>query len=299
VEFPQETPKPVNPQELPVAFSGERGAYAEQALMRAFGEDAPRLSCPSFSAMFDAVLDGTAAFGVVPVENSLAGSVHENYDLFLRYPDIAVVGELKLRIVHCLIAHESASLDTIQRVRSHSQGFAQCRDFLDRYTWQLESFYNTAAAVASLLTEKEADQPKIAAIAGEAAAKAHGLKVLRTGVETNPLNYTRFVIIARKNGADIAPVPPSMGSGKLNKASLVFSVPDEPGSLFACLKIMSEKGINLSKLESRPIQGKPWQYLFYVDLSLPETDEDFASVLETLKAKTEDFHFLGAYRGAL
>ena len=90
-----------------------------------------------------------------------------------------------------------------------------------------------------------------------------------------------------------------MGSGKPNKASLVFSVPDEPGSLFACLKIMSERGINLSKLESRPIQGKPWQYLFYVDLSLPETDEDFASVLETLKAKTEDFHFLGAYRAAL
>jgi 3-deoxy-7-phosphoheptulonate synthase len=303
--FSKETPK-VTPQELPVAFSGENGAYAEQALMRAFGEDAPRLSCPSFNAMFDAVLDGSAAFGVVPVENSLAGSVHENYDLFLRYPDITVVGELKLRIVHCLIAHENASLDTIQAVRSHSQGFAQCRDFLDKYTWQLESYYNTAAAVASLLAEPGEAQPKIAAIAGEAAAKAHGLKVLKTGIETNPLNYTRFVIIARKNGDDTdesayrqGRAPPSMGSGKPNKASLVFSVPDEPGSLFACLKIMSERGINLSKLESRPIQGKPWQYLFYVDLSLPETDEDFTSVLETLKAKTEDFHFLGAYRGAL
>jgi 3-deoxy-7-phosphoheptulonate synthase len=283
---------------MAVAFSGENGAYAEQALMRAFGEEAPRLACPSFGAMFDAVLDGTAAFGVVPVENSLAGSIHENYDLFLRYPDIAVVGELKLRIVHCLIAHESATLDTIVEVRSHSQGFVQCQDFLKRYNWMLEPYYNTAAAVESLLKEKAGNRSRVAAIAGEAAAKVRGLVVLRSGIETNPLNYTRFVIIARKNKDDRAPVPPSLGSGKPNKASLVFSVPDEPGSLFACLKIMSDRGINLSKLESRPIQGKPWQYLFYVDLNLPQTAEDFSAVLEELKAKTGDFHFLGVYRAA-
>jgi 3-deoxy-7-phosphoheptulonate synthase len=281
------------------AFSGESGAYAEQALMRAFGEDAPRLACPSFSALFNAVLDGSAAFGVVPVENSLAGSIHENYDLFLRYPDIAVVGELKLRIVHCLIAHESATLESIVEVRSHSQGFVQCRDFLKNYNWALEPYYNTAAAVESLLKEKAGNQGRVAAIAGEAAAKARGLVVLRSGIETNPLNYTRFVIIARKNSDDTAPVPPSLGSGKPNKASLVFSVPDEPGSLFACLKIMSDRGVNLSKLESRPIQGKPWQYLFYVDLGLPRIEEDFSAVLEALKAKTEDFHFLGIYRAAL
>ncbi|MDR1352090.1 MAG: 3-deoxy-7-phosphoheptulonate synthase, partial [Treponema sp.] len=260
-----------------VAFSGESGAYAEQALMRAFGEEAPRTACASFGALFDAVLDGTAAFGVVPVENSLAGSIHENYDLFLRYPDIAVVGELKLRIVHCLIAHEGAALDTIAEVRSHSQGFVQCRDFLGRYPWVLEPYYNTAAAVESLLKEKPENRGRVAAIAGEAAAKARGLAVLRSGIETNPLNYTRFVIIARKDRDDRAPVPPSLGSGKPNKASLVFSVPDEPGALFACLKIMSDRGINLSKLESRPIQGRPWQYQFYVDLGLPQAAEDFSA----------------------
>jgi 3-deoxy-7-phosphoheptulonate synthase len=285
--------------ELPVAFSGESGAFAEQALMRAFGEDATRLSCYSFAAMFDAVLDGTAGFGVVPVENSLAGSIHENYDLFLRYPDITVVGELKLRIVHCLIAGEDATLDSILEVRSHSQGFAQCQEFLKKHTWSLEPYYNTAAAVASLLKEPEAHKAKVAAIAGEAAAKAHGLKVLKAGIETNPLNYTRFVIIARKNEDGRALVPPSMGSAKPNKVSLVFSVPDEPGALFACLKIMSDRGINLSKLESRPIQGKPWQYQFYVDLNLPETEKDFSAVLEALKAKTEDFSFLGVYRASL
>ncbi|MDR0387466.1 MAG: 3-deoxy-7-phosphoheptulonate synthase [Treponema sp.] len=282
-----------------IAFSGESGAYAEQALMRAFGEDAPRLACPSFSRLFDAVLDGSAGFGVVPVENSLAGSIHENYDLFLRYPDIAMVGELKLRIVHCLIAHETASLDTIRVVRSHSQGFVQCKDFLDKYPWRLEPCYNTAAAVASILKESASDRPAIAAIAGEAAARAHGLTVLKEGIETNPLNYTRFVIIARRNNGDAAPVPPSMGSGRSDKASLVFSVPDKPGSLVACLKIMSDREINMIKLESRPIQGQPWRYLFYVDVSLPKTGGEFNAALEELKTKTEDFHFLGAYRGAL
>jgi 3-deoxy-7-phosphoheptulonate synthase len=233
---------------------------------------------------------------VVPVENSLAGSVHENYDLFLRYPDVAIVGELKLRIVHCLIGDEKASMDTITIVRSHPQGFAQCKEFLSKHPdWVLEPATTTATAVASIAREGAV---KVAAIAGEAAARAHGLKVLRAGIETNPLNYTRFVIIARRVG-ERAPVPPSLGSDKPNKASLVFSVSDEPGSLFSCLKILSEKGINLSKLESRPIQGQPWEYLFYVDVSIPDGEHVFDSAIAELKSKTRDFHFLGAYRAML
>jgi 3-deoxy-7-phosphoheptulonate synthase len=282
--------------EQPVAFCGEQGAFAEQALTRAFGEEAPRLSVPSFPAIFDAVLDGSAAAGVVPVENSQAGSIHENYDLFLRYPDVAMVGELKLRIVHCLIGDEKASLDSIAIVRSHPQGFAQCREFLDKHPeWTLEPATTTATAVASIAREGAV---KVAAIAGEAAAQAHGLRVIKAGIETNPLNYTRFVIIARRIG-DRAPVPPSLGSGAPNKASLVFSVPDEPGALFACLKIMSDRGINLSKLESRPIPGKPWEYLFYVDVSIPGAAGDFDGAIGELKSKTRDFHFLGSYRASL
>jgi 3-deoxy-7-phosphoheptulonate synthase len=283
--------------ELPAAFSGESGAFAEQALMRAFGDEAPRLAAPSFRAVFDAVLDGSAGFGVVPVENSLAGSIHENYDLFLRYPDIAIVGELKLRIVHCLIGEAKADMESITIVRSHPQGFAQCRDFLDKHPhWQLEACNNTATAVASIARE---GATKVAAIGGEAAAKAHGLKILKAGIETNPLNYTRFVIVSRRNGNDRAPVPPSMGSEKPNKASLVFSVPDKPGSLFACLRILSDKGINLSKLESRPIQGRPWEYLFYVDVSIPESAGAFGEAMEDLKTQTRDYHFLGTYRASL
>ncbi|MDR1903555.1 MAG: 3-deoxy-7-phosphoheptulonate synthase [Treponema sp.] len=279
-----------------IAFSGERGAFAEQALMRAFGDDAPRLAVSDFPAVFDAVLDGSAIAGVVPVENSLAGSVHENYDLFLRYPDISIVGELKLRVRHCLIAHERADIDSINIVRSHPQGFAQCREFLNRHPdWTLEPCNNTAAAVASIAREGAV---KVAAIAAEAAARAFNLKVLREGIETNPLNYTRFVIISRRIG-ERAPVPPSLGSDKPNKASLVFSVPDEPGSLFVCLKILSERGINLSKLESRPIQGQPWEYMFYVDVIIPQTEELFEQVVDELKVKTKDFHFLGTYRASL
>ncbi|MDR3146991.1 MAG: 3-deoxy-7-phosphoheptulonate synthase [Treponema sp.] len=279
-----------------VAYCGENGAFAEQALMRAFGEEVPRLQVKSFPGIFDAVLDGSAIAGVVPVENSQTGSIHENYDLFLRYGDIAIVGEIKLRIVHCLIADERATLDQVTIVRSHPQGFAQCKEFLDKYPhWTLEPAATTAGAVASIAREGAI---KVAAIAGEAAALAHGLKVLKMGIETNPLNYTRFVIISRRHG-DKAAVPPSLGSGPPTKASLVFSVPDEPGALFACLKILSDRGINLSKLESRPIQGKPWEYLFYVDVGIPDTTGNFEQAIGELKAKTRDFHYLGAYRASL
>ena len=278
-------------------FSGDSGAFAEQALIRAFGEDTKRVALPSFSAIFDAVLDGTVRFGVVPVENSLAGSVHENYDLFMRYPDIAIVGEIKLRIVHCLIADEKADINSIKIVRSHPQGFAQCRDFLDKHPeWQLEPVNNTASAVVSIVRD---GATKVAAIASEAAAKIHGLKVLKTGIETNPLNYTRFVIIARRNGGDKAPIPPSLSSEKLDKASFIFSVNDEPGALFECLKALSERGINLSKLESRPIQGQPWRYMFYADVGLPEKENLLDDALDALKKKCDDFRLLGIYRAAM
>ncbi|GHV86212.1 hypothetical protein AGMMS50230_18200 [Spirochaetia bacterium] len=285
-----------------IAFNGESGAFAEQALMRVFGEEAKRTQVQSFKGIFDAVLEGSAAAGIVPVENSLTGSIHENYDLFLRYPDIAIVGEVKLRIVHCLIGDERATLDSIAIVRSHPQGFAQCREFLDKHPlWVLEASNDTAGAVVSIAREGAV---KVAAIAGEAAARAHGLKVIKEGIETNPLNYTRFLVISRKAAADdnfdrIAVNGGSFGSERSNKASLVFSVPDKPGSLFACLQIMADQGINLSKLESRPIQGKPWEYQFYADVSIPEKDGGFAAAMENLKKHTEDFHFLGAYRGSL
>ncbi|MDR2343697.1 MAG: 3-deoxy-7-phosphoheptulonate synthase [Spirochaetaceae bacterium] len=283
-----------------IAFSGESGAFAEQALIRAFGEEAARLQTDSFNAVFDAVLDGSAAFGVIPLENSLVGSVHENYDLLIRYPDIAISGEIKLRIVHCLIANKDATLDSIKIVRSHPQGFAQCRDFLAGHPdWQLETWSNTASAVMSIAQEAGKDAIlSVAAIASESAAKAWCLKTLKTGVETDPRNYTRFVIIARRQGDGVR-IPPSMGQQTPDKASLVFSVKDEPGSLYRCLKILSEEGINLSKLESRPILGQPWNYMFYVDVSIPESGDVFEKALAKFKAQAGNFNFLGRYRASL
>ncbi len=292
---------------LRIAFSGESGAYADQAIIRAFGEDSERMAVSSFKSVFDAVLEGKARFGMVPIENSLAGSVHENYDLFIRYPDIAIVGEIKLRIVHCLIGAKNASLETIRIVRSHPQGFAQCKEFLDKHPeWTLEPTNDTAGAVASIAREHLTDT---AAIAGEVAAQLYGLKIIKEGIETNPLNYTRFFIISRRevgNEMEVpsllhtgAALPPGYESQVPNKASIVFSTPNEPGSLFACLKILSERGINMSKLESRPIPGKPWRYMFYVDISIPEEERIFDLAMEELKMKTEDFRFLGAYRASL
>jgi 3-deoxy-7-phosphoheptulonate synthase len=279
-----------------VGFSGDSGAFAEQAIIRSFGEDTQRTALPSFSAIFDAVLDGSVRFGMIPVENSLTGSIHENYDLFIRYPDVAIVGEIKLRIVHCLIADEKADIDSIKIVRSHPQGFAQCKEFLDTHPdWQRESVNSTSSAVVSIVRD---GATKVAAIASETAAKIHGLHVLKTGIETNPQNYTRFVIISRLNG-DKAPIPPNLCAEKLNKASIIFSVNDEPGALFECLKVLSERGINLSKLESRPIPGQPWRYMFYADVGLANNDSAFEQTLEALKDKCDDFRLLGMYHAAV
>jgi 3-deoxy-7-phosphoheptulonate synthase len=277
-----------------VTFSGERGTFSEQALDRFFGEDAPRVASATFKAVFDAILAGKARYGVVPVENSLTGSIHENFDLLIRYPDISIVGEIKLRIVQSLLCLPGASLADIQTVRSHPQSLAQCREFLESHPdWKLEPFNDNGGAALSVSVAKD---KRIAAIAGEIAARIHGLEVLKAGIETNPLNYTRFFVIA---GADRPADAAFPAAGTPNKATVVFSTPNEPGSLFSCLKVLNEFGINLTKLESRPIPGKPWRYLFYLDLSIPDDASAFDGAMEALKKKTEDFRFLGAYRASL
>jgi 3-deoxy-7-phosphoheptulonate synthase len=284
-----------------IAFCGESGAYAEQALDRAFGENAPRLALPSFPAVFDAVLDGSAVCGIVPVENSLTGTIHENYDLFTRYPDVAITGELKLRIVHCLIAADGASLDTIRTVRSHSQGFAQCKEFLDKHPqWRFETWNNTAAAVHSIAGDGQTPDITVAAIASEAAAKVYGLKALKSGIEKNPQNYTRFVIIARRNVSlpAAAFLRENSAGEQPNKASLVFSIKDEAGSLYPCLQILNKYGISMTKLESRPILGQPWSYMFYVDITVEESGK-LETALAELKNQTENMLFLGVYRAAV
>ena len=269
-----------------IAFQGARGAYSEMALRRYFhNESFTPLACRHFRDVFEAVLEGEAIYGVLPIENSLAGSVHENYDLLLRYPDLKIIGETKLRVEHSLIGVPGATLEGITAVFSHPQALAQCDDYLREHaTWELTPFYDTAGSVAHIADE---GTPAHAAIANAQVAEIYGMAVLKEGIETNPRNYTRFVVLARTDEAE---------TPDANMASLVFSTPDQPGALFAAMKVMAEASLNLKKLESRPIAGRPWQYMFYVDVEIPSSREGYANALATLEATVEDLRVLGAYR---
>ncbi|MEN6438183.1 MAG: 3-deoxy-7-phosphoheptulonate synthase [Syntrophobacter sp.] len=265
-----------------VIYSGVPGSFSHKACLQFFGTNAPILNCSSFREVFDMVNREEAAFGVVPVENSLAGSIHENYDLLLEY-DLKIAGELTLRIKHNLIGHENASIGELERIYSHPQGFQQCAEYLeDHPDWKLVACENTAAAV---LRVKEGGDPKEAAIAGQEAEQVYQMNVLKEGIETNPRNFTRFVVISREGSLP----------GPRNKSSLIFSVSDKPGALFETLRIFAENNINLVKLESRPIHSRPWEYLFYADLEVDVTDESSRHILEGIRGRTEFLKFLGSY----
>jgi prephenate dehydratase len=277
---PRETSVPT------IAFQGARGAYSEMALRQYFLDpgSAP-VACRHFRDVFDSVLSGEAAYGVIPIENSLAGSVHENYDLLVQYPDLRIVGETKLRVEHSLIGLPGASAAKITHVFSHPQALAQCDDYLREHShWELTPFYDTAGSVAHIA---KTGNIALAAIANAMAAEIYGMEVLKEGIETNPRNYTRFVVLSRSDTADITDA---------NMASLVFSTPDRPGALFAAMKVMADAALNLKKLESRPIAGKPWQYMFYVDVEIPTSREDYARAIEMLDGTVEDLRVLGSYR---
>jgi 3-deoxy-7-phosphoheptulonate synthase len=269
-----------------IAFQGVRGAYSERAIARYFGEDAVSLPSVSFRDVFDAVLSGRVRYGVVPIENSLAGTIYENLDLLQQFPDITIAGEQKIRIVHTLIAPEGASLESIRKVYSHPQGLAQCSAFLDRYpAMECVPFYDTAGSVAKIAELKDI---RCAAIAGDEAARAYGMKVLQTGIETNPSNYTRFFIIARLDDES------AKENRRANTAALSFATPDHPGALFACLKVLADHGLNMKKLESRPIHGKPWQYRFFIALELNEKAVLYKA-MEELDAVSDDLRVFGLY----
>jgi 3-deoxy-7-phosphoheptulonate synthase len=269
-----------------VAFQGERGAYSEKALSLYFGNrEYTTLPSGSFRDVFDAVLRRDARYGVVPMENSLAGSIHENYDLFLQYPDITILGERRVRVRHTLIGTPGTDISRLAKVYSHPQGLAQCSRYLDTLPGvERIPYYDTAGSVAYIASKND---PSLAAIASEEAAAVWGMEVLKEGIETNPSNYTRFFILG------LCDEPRAEDA---NKASLVFATPDRSGALFASLKVLADRGINMKKLESRPIMGKPWEYMFYLDVEIPESRAGFDAALDELKEMSEDFRVLGIYR---
>ncbi len=276
---------------LTIVFQGEYGAFSELAVRRVFDENSLVLPCKRFSNVFDAVMDGTADYGVVPVENTLGGTINDTLDLLNSHPGLTVVGEQQVRIIHNLIALPGASFDRIKKVYSHPQGLAQCAEFLEKQMPWAEAvpFFDTAGAVAYI---KEQNDPALAAIAGAPAAKCYEMEILREGIETNPRNYTRFYVICREEKASSF-----RSAAPVDRAALVFSVGDQPGALFAVLDILSKHGLNMKKLESRPIPGKPWEYSFFVETELGK-EGAFDQALEQLRTACTSIRVLGTFTAA-
>lgn len=278
----------VNSEETVVAFQGERGAFSELAARRFFNQDVKVLPCHSFKDTFSSLSSGRASFAVIPVENALGGAVYDPLDLIKIHSELKVVGETEVRVIHNLIGFENVKEDEIKKVYSHPQALAQCKEFLEKNLPDAEiiPFFDTAGAVGYV---KETKDRTKAAIAGSPAALFYDMNIIHQSIETNPSNYTRFYVMAREENAIRF-----MADRKKEKVSFVFNVSDEPGSLMKVLEIFYQKGLNMQKLESRPILGKPWEYTFYVDATLPSYSS-FADICDSIKAATSYFRVLGVY----
>ncbi len=271
-----------------VGFQGDRGAYSEQAALQLVGTEGTAfrgiepVPCATFDEVFEGVQGGAFQHGVVPIENSLAGSIHRNYDLLLRY-DLSIVGECNLRVSHCLIAHPGVSLGEIRRVYSHPQALAQCEHSLAA----LEGVEVIAAAdtAGSVRLVKEEGWRDAAALASEGAAALYGMAVLRRGLEDEPHNYTRFLLLSSEA---ISPEGES-------KTSLAFAGRNEPGLLFKCLSAFALRDIDLTKIESRPIRGVPWEYVFYLDFSGSLADDRCRRAVEQLREMATLVRVFGSY----
>jgi len=263
-----------------VAFQGERGAFSEDAVITFF-RDAEFLPCSYLSDVFEAVLTDRADFGVVPVENSQAGSINDTYDLLLSYP-LNIFGEINLRIRHCLMALPGQSVDEIRTVYSHPQALAQCEEFLRKLSAEVVPTYDTAGSAKRI---EEEGLRRYAAVASRRAAQIYGLEILAEKIETNVNNYTKFFVIAKE---EAEPTPKS-------KTSLVFGTKNIPGALYASLGAFATRGINLTKLESRPSKRKPWEYVFYVDFEGHISDKACQEAIRELKRKTSFNRILGSY----
>ncbi len=265
---------------MKIAFQGEPGAYSEQAVFNYFG-DVETGPSESFDMVFDSVVSGECAYGLIPIENSLAGSIHQNYDLLLRH-DLHIVGEYLLRVQHCLIVLPGVKKEEIRKAISHPQALGQCAAYLRGLVIKPESVYDTAGSVKML---KESGAHDTAAIASRRAAEIYGMQILEEGIEDNPENYTRFLAIAKEA------VQPAGEA----KTSIVFTLKNQPGSLFKALSVFALRDLDLTKIESRPLQGKPWEYLFYIDFIGSTYEETVRKALDHLSEYALMLRVLGSY----
>ncbi len=268
-------------QHTTVAFQGEPGAFSEEAALVFFGRSVTAIPCESVDEVFRSVAGDRTRFGIVPVENSSEGSISRVYDLFLEH-DVRVCGETALRIVHCLISAPGVSMVQVRRVFSHPQALGQCRSFLSHLGCELIPTYDTAGSVKML---RDRNLNDAAAVAGARAAELYGMHVIASGIEDSRNNYTRFFILSKRD------VPPS---GE-DKTSIVFSVKHEPGALYEALRVLAERRLNLTKIESRPTRQKPWEYNFYLDFEGHHKDARFAEALAQMAPHCLFLRILGSY----
>jgi len=265
---------------MKIAFQGEPGAYSEQAVFNYYGE-VETLPCESFDVMFDSVVSGKSDAALAPIENSLAGSIHQNYDLLLRH-DLHIVGEYLLRVQHCLIGFPGVQKSDIKKAISHPQALGQCVAYLRNLGIKPETVYDTAGSVKLL---KGSGERTTAAIASRRAAELYEMQIIEEGIEDNPENYTRFLAVGRES---IVPEGDA-------KTSIVFSLKNVPGSLFKAMSVFALRDIDLTKIESRPLQGKPWEYLFYIDFIGSTGDDVSKRALDHLGEYAMTLRVLGSY----
>jgi prephenate dehydratase len=263
-----------------IAYQGEPGAYSEAAALL-FSPHTETLPCKTFDEVFDAVLHKRATHGIVPMENSIGGTIHRNYDLLVDH-EIPITGEVELDVIHCLQALPGTRIEDVKIVYSHQQALAQCERYLKDLGVTVEAVYDTAGG-AKLVAEHQLRSA--AALASRRAAEVFGLEVLQEAVQDYEFNITRFFVIGGAQPTDA------------DKTTLVFALPSTPGSLFKALSVFALRDINLSKLESRPIRGRPWEYLFYVDIEARRDDLACARALAQLGEFARWSRVLGTYRG--
>jgi prephenate dehydratase len=282
------TAQPVQPR-VTAAFQGERGAFSEDAARQLLGPNVETVPCRTFEAMFDQVSNGGVDCALAPIENSLAGSVHKNYDLLVEH-ELTIIGETNVRIVHHLIANRGATLSGVRRVHSHPVALAQCERFL-RANPQIEVVpaYDTAGSVKMIVAGGSLED---AAIAGAAAAAVYEAEILAEGIEDNAKNFTRFLLLTRPDRADSIK---TCSSQSQRKTSVVFRVTNKPGSLFRSLAAFALRDIDLTKIESRPIEGRPWEYSFYLDFIGDRSEQHVERALANLAELAESVRVLGSY----
>jgi prephenate dehydratase len=271
----------------PIAYPGEPGSFAEDAAVAAFGSEAPRVGLPAFRDVFRAVTDGVASHGVLPIENVVNGSVRETYDLLLEH-ELAIIAEVVVPVDLCLAALPGQTLDQIERVYSHIQAIGQAEGFLQTRPWSVLTTYNTAGAGKLIADQQERGA---AAVLSARAAAAYGLEVLASSIQNVPDNRTRFVVVAPRRAAaeakDAALTP--------ERTTLAFGLENRPGSLLRILEVFAARGLNLSKLESRPSRTRAWEYIFWADIDAGIGSPSVDDALAELVGVTSMTRVLGSY----